>query len=234
MRILALGAHPDDLELMAGGTLHKCVLRGDAVTMVCLTNGNMGHVSILPAELRNVRRAEAARASEVIGADFEWLDFPDEWLFSESKEARQKVVEVVRKRQPDLVITHAPGDYHPDHRATYHLVFAATFLATIPHLNSGHPALKKVPEVFLMDTLGGFGTDPDWYVDVTTEYGTKVEALSQHESQLQWMRDHSGIDFANWMRIVAEYRGLQTGVRYAEAFSRERRWPGVSTERLLP
>lgn len=234
MNVLGLGAHPDDLELMAGGTLRRCVLRGDTVTMACLTNGNMGHVEIGPAELSDIRKEEARRASELIGAQFEWLDFSDEWLMHEDQDARQAVVDVLRKHQPDIIITHAPDDYHPDHRASYHLVFAASFLATVPHISSPYGPVKRVPEMYLMDTLGGLGSSPVHYVDVTDVYPLKREALEQHQSQITWMKAHSGIDFADWMRVIAEYRGLQAGVKYAEGFSHERRWPGISTERRLP
>jgi LmbE family N-acetylglucosaminyl deacetylase len=234
VNVLALGAHPDDLELMAGGTLRRCVLRGDIVVMACLTNGNMGHIEISPDELAEIRKEEAKRASELIGAQFEWLNFPDEWLMHEEKTARQAVVDVLRKHQPDIVITHAPNDYHPDHRAAYTLVFAASFLATVPHITSAYGAVKHVPEMYLMDTLGGLESHPIYYVDVTDVYPLKRQALEQHQSQITWMKDHSGIDFADWMRVIAEYRGLQSGVKYAEGFLLERRWPGVSTERRLP
>jgi LmbE family N-acetylglucosaminyl deacetylase len=234
VNILALGAHPDDLELMAGGTLRRCVLRGDEVTMACLTNGNMGHVEIAPEELAEIRKEEARCASEIIGARFEWLDFPDEWLMHEDEAARKTVVNVLRKHQPEVVITHAANDYHPDHRAAYDLVFAASFLATVPHIGSDYPAVKKVPELYLMDTLGGLGSSPVYYVDVSDVYEVKKRALEQHQSQLKWMKDHDGIDFADWMRVIAEYRGLQAGVRFAEGFAQERRWPGLSTERRLP
>ncbi|MGE5528203.1 MAG: PIG-L deacetylase family protein [Patescibacteria group bacterium] len=233
MNVLGIGAHPDDLELMAGGTLRKYVEQGAAVTMSYLTNGDMGHAVIQPGELAGIRKAEAKAATEVIGAGFEWLGISDEWLFADEP-TRRKVVDLIRKAQPDVILTHAPNDYHPDHRNAHHLVFDASFLATVPHIGGDYPTLGKVPEIYCLDTLGGLETEPTHYVDITPVYETKVEALRRHASQLQWMLDHDGIDFVDWMRIMAEFRGLQSGCRYAEAFTLVRRWPAVSTKRVLP
>lgn len=202
--------------------------------MVYLTNGEMGHAIIQPSELAEIRKEEAKRACAVLGAQFEWLGFPDEWLFYESEAPRQAVVDVIRKYQPDMIITHAHNDYHPDHRAAYHLVFAASFLATVPHINSPHPHAPKVPEIYLMDTLGGIDSNPVYFVDITDVFEVKKKALQEHRSQLEWMKEHDNIDFVDWMRIINEYRGLQAGVRYAEGFAQERRWPALSPRRLLP
>ena len=226
-KILGLGAHPDDLELMAGGTLAKYVRAGHKVTMASLTNGNMGHKIITPEELARVRKKEMEASTKVIGADMEWIGFPDEFLFCENKETRLKVTDVIRKANPDIIITHSPTDYHPDHRAAYHLVFAASFLATVPHIKTAHPAIEKVPIIYCMDTLGGFGFQPDVFIDITDTFQIKREALSKHQSQIKWMKEHDNIDFIDWMRVIAEFRGLQSGVKYAEAYSLEKRWPAV-------
>lgn len=233
MIILAVGAHPDDLELMAGGTLRKCVERGDRVIMCCLTNGDMGHGIIRPPELANIRREEAHRAAEVIGAELEWVGEPDEFLFTDRR-VRVKVIDIIRKYKPDVIITHHDRDYHPDHRAAHKLVFDASFIATVPHIPSTETHLSKVPYVYCMDTLGGFQIEPTHYVDIGDQMEIKTKALSQHESQITWMKDHDGINFMDWMNTVSKYRGLQVGVSYAEAFCEMQSWPRMTTERILP
>ena len=82
MRVLAVGAHPDDLEILCGGTLAKCPTQGHHVTMAVATNGEVGSPSLPKAEIAEIRRAEAQAAAALIGADFIWMNHPDEFLFS--------------------------------------------------------------------------------------------------------------------------------------------------------
>ena len=117
MRVLAIGADPDDIEIACSGTLAKCVKRGDKVIVCHASTGNLGHVIIPPDELTKIRKKEAERAGslagiEVIGGMFNDLD-----IFDNNKAARDKMVEVIKYAQPDFIITHNPDDYMPDHTA---------------------------------------------------------------------------------------------------------------------
>lgn len=234
MRILGVGAHPDDLELMAGGTLRKYVEQGHHVVMCYMTNGDMGHAVIPPEELAEIRKKEAQKAAEIIGAEFEWVGIPDDNLFPD-KETRMKLVHIIRRHQPDIIITHDAKDYHPDHRAAHQLVFDASFLATVPHIPSPEPHVKNgVPMIYCMEPLSGLGADPGDYVDITEQFDIKVKALSAHESQIVWMKEHDNIDFVEWMTTISEHRGLQCGCRFAEAFTQLKCWPRVAPKRVLP
>lgn len=233
MNVLAVGCHPDDLEIGCGGTLAKYAAQGHAVTMCHVANGNMGHVEIMPNELRRIRHAEAEAASRALGArEVVDLDVPDLQVDSKNEETVLKLVEAIRRARPDVIITHSPDDYMKDHVDVSRIVTDASFSASVPHYSSG-PACGIVP-VYFMDTLAGVGFLPEEYVDVTEAMEKKIEALERHESQVKWMRDHDGIDFSEFVRVCSRFRGLQCGCRYAEGFRAYRAWPRLRTIRLLP
>jgi LmbE family N-acetylglucosaminyl deacetylase len=233
LKVTAVGAHPDDLEIFAGGTLAKYVETGNDVTMVYVTNGNMGHVSIKPEELARIRKAEAHNASKVIGGRFIWLGLPDEWVFH-NQETRLRFVDVIREAKPDVIITHDPGDYHPDHVAVSNLVFAASFLSTVPNIKTSHDFVERAPVIYYMDTYAGLGFMPDRYVNIGKQMEKKLEALSQHRSQIEWLKKHDKIDIMDYVRTAAKLRGYQAGADFAEGFKRIKNRPGPYTLELLP
>ena len=232
MNVLAVGAHPDDIEISCSGTLAKCVKRGDKVTVCHVANGNMGHEIISPEDLREIRIGEAKKAGSLAGIDVVTLDVGDLLPNGCSIEQRDKLIALIKKVQPDFIITHSPTDYMPDHLAVQKLVFDASFGASVPHY--GAEGKAAVVPIFYMDNLAGMNFLPTEYVDITDEIELKLQMLECHESQLKWMRDHDGIDFADFVRTCSKFRGLQCGVPYAEAFTQELVWPKVVTKRLLP
>jgi LmbE family N-acetylglucosaminyl deacetylase len=231
MNVLAIGCHPDDIEVSCAGTLAKYKKQGHNVIVCHVANGNLGHAIIQPDELREIRRNEAKKAGSLAGIEVITCDIGD-LLVYDNKEQRDKVVEVIRYANPDVIITHSPNDYMPDHVAVSKLVFDATFAASVPHYGNGNAA--KVTPLYYMDTLAGVNFMPTEYVDITDEIDTKLEMLECHESQMKWMRDHDKIDFAEFVKTCARFRGLQCGVQYAEAFTQCYAWPKITTKRLLP
>lgn len=234
MNVLAIGCHPDDVEIHCAGTLAKCVKRGDKVTVCHVANGDMGHVIIQPKELRDIRAAEAKKAGSMAGIEVISCDIGDLEVYEGNREQRNKVVEVIRYANPDFIITHAPNDYMPDHVAVSRLVFDASFAASVPHYNGGDKNASKVTSIYYMDNLGGNGFIPTMYVDITEEIDLKLKMLECHESQLKWMREHDHIDFADFVRTEAKYRGYQCNCDYAEGFTECLVYPKVITKRLLP
>ncbi len=232
MNVLAIGCHPDDIEISCCGTLAKCVKRGDKVTVCHVANGNMGHEIIPPDELREMRANEAKKAGALAGIEVVTLDIGDLLPNGCDIQQRDKVVELIRKVQPDFIITHSPTDYMPDHLAVSKLVFDASFAASVPQYGNGGKA--AVVPIFYMDNLAGMNFIPTEYVDITDEIELKIQMLECHESQLKWMRDHDHIDFAEFVRTCSRFRGLQCGVGYAEGFTQELVWPKVVAKRLLP
>jgi LmbE family N-acetylglucosaminyl deacetylase len=249
MNILAVGCHPDDLEIGCGGTLARYARGGHTVVMCIVANGNQGHAVIMPEALRAIRRAEALAAGERLGAaQTLTLDVPDLLVSSENAGTVRKLVEVIRRTRPDLIITHSPEDYMRDHVEVSRLVFDASFSASVPHFSTGEaegegggpgntPGIAEIAPIvplYYMDTLAGVNFLPTEYVDVTETIEDKLEALGRHESQVRWMRDHDGIDFLDFVRTVAKFRGLQCGAQYAEGFRQCPTWPRLATKRLLP
>ena len=232
MNVLAIGCHPDDIEISCCGTLAKCVKRGDKVTVCHVANGNMGHEIIKPDELREMRSKEAKKAGSLAGIEVVSLDIGDLLPNGCDIAQRDKVMELIRKVQPDFIITHSPTDYMPDHLAVSKLVFDASFAASAPQYGVG--GKSPVVPIFYMDNLAGMNFNPTEYVDITDEIELKIEMLECHESQLTWMRDHDHIDFAEFVRTCSRFRGLQCGVGYAEGFTQELVWPKVVARRLLP
>ena len=235
MRILAVGTHPDDIEIACSGTLAKCVQRGDTVIVCHASSGNLGHVVIPPDELKVIRAKEANTAGALAGIEVIHGGFDDLEIYENNKEARDKMVDIIRYANPDLIITHDPNDYMPDHTSVSKLVFDASFTATLPnyYTKKNLPAAKLVP-IYYMDTLAGVNFNPTMFVDITETIDLKIKMLNCHESQIVWMRDHDGIDFCDMVRTCSRYRGYQCGAEYAEGFRQCDVYLKGTTKRLLP
>ncbi len=234
MRILAIGAHPDDLEILCGGTLARYVDEGHEVTMAMVANGDLGSFVHDREEIAGLRAEEARASAGVAGAEHVGLGVSDGEVNAASPEQRRLVVDLVREVGPDVIITHAPNDYMTDHNEVSKLVFDTSFLATLPLLETAHPHHGTVTPLFYMDTVTGLQFDPTEYVDISGHLETKLEMFSQHRTQLEWLRDHDGVDMLEQLRAVARFRGLQCGVDYAEGFRPCNVWLRATTTRLLP
>lgn len=232
--VLCISCHPDDMEIACAGTLLKCKERGDRVVVCHLSSGNLGHVVISPEELIPMRAGEARRSAEKAGFEVMWGGFHDLEIYDNNKEARDKVVEIIKTIDPDFIITHDPNDYMPDHTAVSRLVFDASFTASLPNYPSRAEGAARLVPIYYMDTLAGVGFDPTEYVDVTDHIEKKLEMLNCHESQIVWMRDHDHIDFPDMVRTCSKYRGYQCGAEYAEAFKQCKAYLKGTTKRLLP
>ncbi len=234
MKVLAIGAHPDDIEIACAGTLAKCVKRGDEVTVCHVSTGNLGHVIIPPDELTIIRANEARKAGSLAGIKVVGAGLNDLDIYDGSKAARDKVAAIIREEDPDFIITHNPDDYMPDHTAVSKLVFDASFCATLPNYEGKHEKSAKVVPIYYMDTLCGVNFVPTEFVDITEEIDLKLDMLNCHESQIVWMRDHDHIDFPDMVKTCSRYRGYQCGVDYAEGFRQCQAYLKGTAKRLLP
>jgi len=151
MNIVCIGAHPDDGEFYAGGTILKWVRAGHHVLVVSMTNGDIGHQAEHGEVLATRRRAETAEAARRGGYEALVSDCHDGELMP-TLERRKDLVRLLRQREADLVLTHRPWDYHPDHRYAATLVQDAAFMVTVPHFCPEVPALRQNPVfLFMMD-----------------------------------------------------------------------------------
>lgn len=234
MRVLAVGAHPDDLEIGCGGTLVRWVRAGHEVVMCHATTGNRGSFEHSSEEIAAIRVAEARSAASRIGAEHATLGLADAEVDARDHDQRRAAVDLVREARPDVIVTHPPVDYMGDHTEVSQLVFECSFHATLPLLETGRPHHDRVTPIYYMESMFGVGFVPTEYVDIGDALDLKAAALAEHRSQLDWLRDHDDIDVVEQMRAVARYRGLQCGVTHAEGFTACPSWPRLTTTRLLP
>ena len=189
LRVLVIGAHMDDADIKAGGTAAKYRELGHHVRLVALTNGEAGHQEMGGAALANRRRAEADAAAEVIGAEYETFD-GHEGELRPTIPNRNRVIRLIRSYEPDLVLTHRPNDYHPDHRYASDLVQDAAYMVTVPNICTDTPHLDYNPVIAYLpdDFRKPAPLDPDVVVDIDDVVERKLAMLHCHESQMyEWL-----------------------------------------------
>lgn len=228
-RLVSIHAHPDDAEILAGGTLALLAAGGHSIAIVTMSPGDGGSAVLGPEQTAVLRRGEAMAAADVIGAEYRCAEFRDLAIFNEDA-SRRRVVELLRSLRPDIVLTASPVDYHPDHEATSVLVRDACFAAAVPnYLTSAESpvrALPAIPHLYFMDSMDDVEHDetpqrPDFYVDVEATFAKKQAMLAQHASQRDWLRKHHGI--GDYMAVVEKWtraRGSAAHVSFAEGFRR--------------
>ncbi|HEV3079907.1 MAG TPA: PIG-L family deacetylase [Gemmataceae bacterium] len=194
LSLLIIGAHPDDADYHAGGTAALYRLAGHAVKMVSLTNGDAGHQSLHGALLAERRRQEAAAAGALIDATYDVLDNHDGELLP-SLENRRQVIRLIRSFQPDLILTHRPNDYHPDHRYTSQLVQDAAYMVTVPAIVPEVPHLSANPVIAYLpdDFQKPYPFQPAVVVNVDDVFEQIVAMLDCHVSQFyEWLPYNTG------------------------------------------
>ena len=209
MRILAVGAHPDDIECCCAGTLAKYVARGDQVFAAVCTNGELGSVVIAPADLPPIREAEAREGAALYGAELWWMGEPDGFLWFNADTWRT-MRDIFDWAQPDVIFSHGPEGYHSDHRTASELVRAVW--------GERRPLTGGGPALFYMDAEAGVDFVPSLYVDITETIDIKLGALACHRSQLDWILAHDGLDLVDKRRVGTHVRGQECGAEYAECF----------------
>lgn len=189
LRILVFGAHPDDCDIKAGGTAALYQQAGHRVKFVSVTNGESGHQRLAGTELAQIRESEAYAAGKALGVEYEVLANRDGYL-QPTIEARFEIIRLIRNYDPDLILTHRPNDYHPDHRYTSQLVCDAAYMVTVPPIVPDIPALRKNPVIaYLSDHFTRpYPFSPTVVVDVEPVWDRLVDALDCHRSQFyDWL-----------------------------------------------
>jgi LmbE family N-acetylglucosaminyl deacetylase len=189
LRILVIGAHPDDCEIKAGGVTVLYRAAGHHVKFVSVTNGEAGHQFRKPAELAALRRSETEAVAKLMGIEYEVMNNRDGRLLP-TIEARFEMIALIRRYKPDLILTHRPNDYHPDHRATSTLVCDAAYMVIVPHIVPEVPALRVNPVIaYLSDNFQRpVPFAPTVVVDVEPVFETIIDQLVCHRCQFfEWM-----------------------------------------------
>ena len=229
--ILAVHAHPDDIETLGAGTLALLASLGHQITIVTATAGDCGSTEHDNAETSRIRRGEAAAAAAMIGANYACVGFADLSVFNDDA-SRRRMTEMVRWSGAEIVITASPVDYHPDHEAVSLLARDACFASSVPNYAAGpSKPLSEIPHLYFMDSIGGRDRDgsrirPDFGVDIGAWMETKRRMLLAHDSQHRWIAKQHGIaDYLRSMEAWAERRGRDFGVAHAEGFRQYRHQP---------
>jgi len=222
MRIVSIHAHPDDAEILAGGTLALLSQREHEIVIVSLSAGDCGSTMYGSDETASIRKAEAADAAAVIGATYRWGGFRDLAIFNDDA-SRRIVTGLIRELRPDIVLTAASSDYLCDHEATSQLVRDACFAAPVPNYGTAkqYPPLAAIPHLYFMDPLeqqdrSGSPHVVDFTVNVESTFATKRTMLAKHQSQSLWLQRQHGIadyiqQMENWTRLCGERAGIAWG-----------------------
>ena len=236
--ILAIHAHPDDVETLCAGTLALLAENGHRIVIATMTAGDCGSVEWDNAETARIRMAEAAAAAAMIGADYHCAGFGDLSVFNDDA-SRRRTTELIRTLTPDVVITASPSDYHPDHEATSILVRDACFAAPVVNYKTGSaPALPAIPHLYFTDPIEGRDRNnakvaADFAVDVTAQFDAKRAMLGAHQSQRSWVLKQHGIDdYTGAMEAGTRRRGKHFGVVCAEGFRHYKGHPYPATPLL--
>lgn len=189
LRILMIGAHPDDCDIKSGGTAALFAKMGHEVKFLSITNGDAGHMEMGGGMLAKRRYAETQEVAKRLGIQYDVLDNHDGELLP-TLEIRLDVIRKIREWGADVVISHRPNDYHPDHRYTGVLVQDAAFMVGVPNIAADTPPLRKNP-VFLyyQDNFQKPNPfSPDIVIDITSVIDQKIYALDAHVSQFyEWL-----------------------------------------------
>lgn len=223
--ILAVGAHPDDVELAAGGTVIKSVQQGKKVAIVDLTQGELGSRGTI-----ETRYEEAKNAAEILGVEYrENLKLAD-GFFEETEESLLKLIAAIRKYQPEIVLANAPTDRHPDHGRGSDFISRACFLSGLLKIETKSEGEKqkqwrpKVVYHYIQDRY----LKPDFIVDVTDQRDQKFEAILAYKTQFfqENMKGPktpiSGQSFLDSLEARLIQNGRDIGVKYGEGFITER------------
>ena len=195
IRVIAIGAHPDDCDIKAGGIAAKFAELGHKVRFVSVTNGDAGHQAEGGGMLAARRRAEAQESGRRLGIEYIVLDNHDGELVP-SLDVRMQIIRQIREWDADVVLAPRPNDYHPDHRYTGILVQDASYMVTVPNLASDTPAIRKNPLfLYFSDRFQRPAPfRPDIVVSIDDVIDKKYAGLDAHVSQFyEWLPWHGGI-----------------------------------------
>jgi LmbE family N-acetylglucosaminyl deacetylase len=214
--VLAIGAHPDDLEGTCAGTLIALARHGVEVHMATVTDGWCGSYHLPGDKIAAIRLEEARRAAEIAGATFHHLGMHDQG--SETTiERRRELVDLMRRLNVSLLMAHAPGDYHVDHRRAHELAFDARCAGAVPNFATERP-LRRMPDLVFFDNEQGLGFDPHIWLDITETMDVRRQMIRAHASQLQLMHEMYNDDLVEMTDRLARFRGGQRGCAFAESF----------------
>jgi len=235
--VLALFAHPDDVEMMCAGTLSLLKKEGWDVHIATMAPGDKGTAEYTREEISIIRKKEAKNAADLIGGTYHCLEFEDVYIMYD-RESINAATGLIRRVQPSVVFTSSPQDYMIDHEMTSLVVQTACFASGIKNMEVGEKPFEPVPYLYYSDPMEGkdkFGNPviPGFYVDISEEMTLKEKMLACHASQRNWLLEHHKIDeYILAMKRFSASRGQEINTTYAEGF-RQHLGHGYSQDNIL-
>ncbi len=219
--ILAIGAHPDDIELSCGGTLAKCVKLGYKAGILDLTQGESG-----TRGNRSIRAREAVKASKILGTQVrENLRLPD-GRFEVNETNRMKLITVIRRYRPDILLIPYSSERHPDHVHAHHLAKEAWFYSGLRKLKTRDRGKDQEPwrPRNYFEFMQKYEFEPSFIVDVSDVFSVRMAAIRAHTSQFydpnsiepETLLSHKS--FLDFIETRIRYYGSEIGVKYGEPF----------------
>lgn len=224
--VLAVGAHPDDVEFLCAGTLALLRQRGWRIVIATMTPGDLGSATRSRDEISKTRREEARCSAAILEAEYRCLESADFKIFFGDALCRH-VTGLIRAARPDLVLTHSSVDYLPDHEETSRIVRQACFSAPVRNyevkgFGGAETPTERISHLYYFDAVEGIDflgrpVRMSLVVDISTVIETKERMLAQHASQREWLRVQHGRDrYLEDMRAWSRKRGEQVGCAFGE------------------
>lgn len=227
-RILFIGAHPDDADILCGGTAIKLSRAGYIVKFVSATNGDTGHMTLSRAETARVRYLETQASARKLGL-YGYEVLPHDCGLEANINNRREMIRVIRRFNPDIVISHRPCDYHPDHRATGQIVMDCAYVCMVPHFCEDTP-IPNIAPIFAYSFDRFDEPRPhraDAIVEIDSVMEEKICALCCHYSQffewLPWVEGNRNFDASNMTESEKRYHVLRFMKRFRFAADNNRR-----------
>ena len=222
--VLAVGAHPDDVEILCAGTLALFHAKGWNIECATMTPGDCGSTTRTRADISAIRKKEAASSAALLNGNYQCMECDDIFIMYD-RPTVLKVITLVRQVRPEIVFTMSPEDYMIDHEMTSAVVRTACFSAGMRNIDTdGIEPFPGIPHLYYLDPVEGKDVlgrviRPTTIVDISSTIGRKEQMFLCHESQLSWLMAHHGVDeYVESMRTLSAMRGKTVGVPYAEGF----------------
>lgn len=215
-KIMVVGAHAGDAEIMAGAVVAKYTSQGHEAVLVHLTPGEKGHKTLTPEEYAQQKMEEGHRAAAALGAKAIFLPYKDAEL-PVNEEVKYALADIIRAEKPNIMITHWKGSIHKDHEATYYIVQDAIFYAALPSIKRELPAHGCYNQFFAENWEDPYEFEVDTYVDITDSYDQWLKAALEYEL---FSGSISSFRYMDYYKALAVMRGCLAGTKYAVGLMR--------------
>ncbi len=222
--VLAIGAHPDDVEFLCAGTLALLKNKGWNIHIATMTPGDCGSATLSREEISCIRKKEATLSASMLDSGYDCMESEDLFI-SYDKKTLTRVTRLIRKVKPTIVITMSPSDYMVDHEMTSKIVQTSCFAAGVVNVETDNvKAYDKIPYLYYMDPIEGkdkFGhkIEAGIIVDISDVITIKEKMLAAHKSQREWLLQHHGMDeYIIAMKTLSADRGEEIKKNFAEGF----------------